>query len=141
MLIHNKIPAYIPWEQYEANQAQLRANRNEAKGVCRRGPSLLSGLLRCGRCGRRMMSQYSSGYLRYGCTQEMATYGGKLCQSLAGRVLDRAVEKLVLEALKPAALDVSLEVAADVGGLEVHVDPRGPACVLALDRRRPAHDC
>lgn len=44
----------------------------------------------------------------------MAAYGGLLCQSLARSPLDRAVEDLVLEAIKPAALELSLRAAADI---------------------------
>src|SRR6266536_5259647 len=50
------LPAYITVEQYQANLARLAANaaRAEQPGVVRAGSALLSGLARCGRCGRRM---------------------------------------------------------------------------------------
>ena len=51
MLLKDRSPAYITWQQYERNIRQLADNRNRALGVPRRGPALLAGLLRCGRCG------------------------------------------------------------------------------------------
>ena len=55
-------PAYISWEQYERNQAQLAANRAriESRGAVRSGRALLAGLVRCGRCGPRMIVRYES---------------------------------------------------------------------------------
>ena len=87
------------------------------RGVVRRGCALLVGLLRCGRCGRRMVMQYSDGYPRYTCNQGVfSSYAGDLCQSLAARVLDRAVEAQVLRALEPSALEVEPDVAASLEG-------------------------
>ena len=68
-------PAYITPEQYEANQHKLTANRSRhrvSRGAVREGPSLLAGLVRCGRCQRRMQVAYacsggSRGKLRYTC--------------------------------------------------------------------------
>jgi DNA invertase Pin-like site-specific DNA recombinase len=116
VFLPGRLPAYITWEQYEANQKRLEANRMKHRGVVRRGSALLVGLLRCGRCGRRMVMQDSDGYPRYTCNQEMSSYAGDLCQSLAARVLDRAVEAQVLRALEPSALEVSLDVAASLEG-------------------------
>ena len=56
-------PGYITFERYEANQARLRANwrppRGEGGGAAREGRALLQGLVRCGRCGRKMQVSYS----------------------------------------------------------------------------------
>jgi hypothetical protein len=57
---------------------------------------------------------YSSGYGRYNCSQEMATYGGKLCQALTVRSVDNAIASLVLRALEPASLEISLAVAENL---------------------------
>lgn len=114
VFLPDRMPAYISWEQYLANRRQLQTNRVQAKGTPRKGSALLSGLIACGRCGLRMSTQYSSGWARYSCGQAIAHYGEPLCQSLAGRVLDSEVERLVLQALQPASLEISLEVAAQV---------------------------
>lgn len=114
VLLRDRLPAYISWEQYEANVRQMAANRNQALGVARSGEGLLAGMLRCGRCGRRMSVCYSGGYLRYTCSREMVDYGGQRCCSLAGRVLDGHVAQLVLAALEPSALEVSMQVAQEI---------------------------
>jgi DNA invertase Pin-like site-specific DNA recombinase len=112
--LRDRWPAYITWEQYECNIEQLEANRNRALSTVRRGPILLSGLLVCGKCGYRMAPQYSGGYARYNCVRQAADYGGKLCTSIRASSVDEAVGALVLRALEPSALEVSLQVAQDI---------------------------
>jgi hypothetical protein len=116
VLLPDRIPAYISWEQFERNRRQLEANTQAGLGVIRYGPSLLSGLVVCGRCGLRMASAYNNNGagLRYSCAREQVDYGGAICQSLTGAPLDAWMSELVLHALEPAALEVSLAVAADV---------------------------
>lgn len=116
VLLKDRLPAYISWSQYERNLRQLAANTAQAGGVVRQGASLLSGRLVCGRCGRHMATQYNnSGHgLRYVCSREAVDYGGTLCQSLAGTPLDALIRDLVFVALEPAALEISLQVAADL---------------------------
>lgn len=114
VLIPNRLPAYISWEQYEANLEQLAQNQARALGAPRKGPSLLSGLLRCGRCGRRMTVAYAGKIRRYLCGSRASDYGEPTCQSLAGAVLDARLSELVLRALLPSALEVSLRVAQDI---------------------------
>jgi len=118
VLLKDHLPAYIGWAQYEANQRQLAANTAQAGGVVRQGPSLLSGRLICGRCGLRMATQYNNNGvgLRYVCSREAVDYGAPLCQSFSGAVLDGLITGLVLDALQPAALEISLQVAEDLDG-------------------------
>ena len=51
------------FERYPANQQRLRSNqrppRGEGGGAAPEGRALLQGLIRCGRCGRRMQVGYS----------------------------------------------------------------------------------
>jgi len=116
VLLKDRLPAYISWAQYERNLHQLAANTAQAGGVVRQGPSLLSGRLVCGRCGHRMTTQYTNAGtgLRYSCCREAVDYGAPACQSLAGSTLDAHITALVLEALQPAALEISLQVAEDL---------------------------
>jgi DNA invertase Pin-like site-specific DNA recombinase len=116
VLLPDRMPAYISWEQFERNRRQLEANTQAGLGVIRYGPSLLAGLVVCGRCGLRMASAYNNNGagLRYSCAREQVDYGGAICQSLTGAPLDAWMSELVLQALEPAALEVSLAVAADV---------------------------
>jgi DNA invertase Pin-like site-specific DNA recombinase len=116
VLRHDHYPAYLSWEQFERNQRQLAANCTAAQGAIRRGPSLLAGLVVCGRCGLRMSVVYTNNGtgLRYCCGQAKTHYEASRCQSLVGPALETLVSTLVLQALEPAALEVSLHVAADV---------------------------
>jgi hypothetical protein len=113
VLLRDRVPAYISWDQYEANLARLKANRAVASeiGAPRHGPSLLSGLLVCAKCGCRMTVRYNShdAHHSYACTRQLTDYGGDVCQSLAGAALDRFVRERALEALAPASLELSLE--------------------------------
>jgi hypothetical protein len=104
------LPAYISFERYERNQAQLKANKAACGGTPQAGSALLSGLLICGRCGLRMLAQYNhNGHAaRYVCSQMQSCYGEAFCQSLKAAPLDALISGLVLEALKPAAIEASL---------------------------------
>jgi len=51
---------------------------------------------------------------RYQCGNMKSTYDEPLCQSLTAAPLDRLIAELVLAAVQPAAIEVSLAVAADV---------------------------
>jgi len=114
--LQDRLPGYITWEEYQRNQRQLEANQAQSQGAVRQGPSLLSGLVTCGRCGLRMATTYSNnGHgLRYSCSRMAVDYGEARCQSLVGTGLDDLVARLVLQALEPAALELSLRVAEDL---------------------------
>src|SRR3954451_9827083 len=116
VLLPDRWPAYISWSTYEENQRRLDANRSKHKGVPRGGPSLLVGILHCGRCGHRMVTCYRNNGrdLRYECTRDQVNRGGPRCQSLSGGALDELVAGLVLEVLRPSAVEVSLQLAEDV---------------------------
>jgi DNA invertase Pin-like site-specific DNA recombinase len=118
VLLEGRCPAYITPERFWANQARLAANRAraEAAGAVRQGPSLLAGILRCGRCGQRLMVSYGgrASRLRYSCSRAMVEYAEPICQSLAGRVLDDVVAAQIFAALEPAALELSLAAADDI---------------------------
>jgi excisionase family DNA binding protein len=51
---------------------------------------------------------------RYQCCQEAVTFGGPRCQSLSAQPVDRLVTELILAALAPSAIEVSLQLAEDV---------------------------
>lgn len=119
VLIRDRVPAYITWNRFEANQERLTANRNlpGTPGAPRNGPAVLAGLVRCGRCGRRMAVRYSGPKNRptYTCTRGSADYGEPSCQGLSnGTALDALVARQLLAAVEPAALEASLAAVAGV---------------------------
>jgi DNA invertase Pin-like site-specific DNA recombinase len=79
VLIKEHHPGYISWEEYERNQSMIVANNyihsgTEAKSG-RGGRALLSGLLRCRRCGRMIQVFYPGPVVRYVCNQARSQYG------------------------------------------------------------------
>ena len=116
VLLPDRCPAYITAERFWAIQERLEANRAKNIGAPRHGPSLLGGLLVCGRCGRRLMVGYTNGGsgVRYSCARGVTDYAEPVCQSLSGQRLDELVGAQVLAALEPANLELHLAAAADL---------------------------
>ena len=112
-------PGYIDWDTYEANRKRLRSNfrppAGEGGGASREGRALLQGLVRCGRCGRRMQVAYATGSKpRYLCARALQLYGaGRQCQSVGGRRLEAAVLAEVFAVLEPAAVAATVEALAN----------------------------
>lgn len=107
-LLKDQHAAYITWEEFEFNQHQLARNRWPVRGL---GGGLLSGLVHCGHCGQGMTVSYrdSGGDgLRYTC-RGRRDYGGTVCQSLSSRPLERFAGEVVVQALSPASVELSLE--------------------------------
>jgi DNA invertase Pin-like site-specific DNA recombinase len=118
VFLKGRFPAYIGWERFEANRAKLAANRSRAEsaGAVRGGAALLAGVVRCGRCGKRMYVRYGRTGHRpaYVCSTLRSDYGLPLCQSASASEVEAWVADEILEALQPAALDASLDAASQV---------------------------
>ena len=120
VLIHGRFDAYISWEQFERNQQQLAENSALGKllSAPRHGPSVLAGLVVCGRCGRRMLVGYhqenSKKRLSYRCLRGAIDYGEEKCQSLSGDALEALVVERLLQAVSPASLELSLAATEDI---------------------------
>jgi len=112
VFLKDHCPAYIPWQQYQANRQRMADNqaRCQHRGPAREGPALLSGLLVCGQCGCRMMVQYDR------------SQKGRQCQSLAGAGVDAFLTKQVLAVLEPAALELSLSAGQDIQRQRTAID-------------------
>lgn len=117
VLIRDRYPAYISWEQFQDNLQRLEQNRSrwDRRGPVRGGGALLSGLMVCGRCGCRMLVAYpNAGHSRYTCMRHRITYGGETCQSLAGRPVEELVRRLIWRVLEPAGLALCISAAEDL---------------------------
>jgi DNA invertase Pin-like site-specific DNA recombinase len=121
VLIRERFPAYIPWEEFENNQHKLAENSALGKLLAapRHGPSVLAGLVVCGRCGRHMLVGYgnttsAAKTLRYSCQRDAIDYGAEACQSLSGAVLESFVVERLLQAVSPASLELSLAASEDI---------------------------
>jgi DNA invertase Pin-like site-specific DNA recombinase len=131
VFLPNVAPAYISWEEFEANQATLLASAHSAGpdrrvGPAREGAALLQGLGLCGRCGNRMTVRYSrrQGQLgfRYLCQRRTLAKAEPPCQIVSGPAADEAVAQVLLDAVTPAALDVALEVFDELRTRKAEVD-------------------
>ena len=146
VVLRDHVPAYIGWQRYLENREQLRLNAAKRRGPVRAGAALLSGLLVCGRCGLRMNSAYNHNGRgpRYICGNMKSTYDAPFCQTLSAPPLDALISRLVLEAVQPAALEVSLAVAADVeaerAALETHWQQRLERAGYQAERARRQYD-
>jgi len=115
VLLRDHHPAYIDWESYQRIRRQMRENARMSgrmtKGAPRQGKALLSGLLRCARCGRRFFVGYSGtkhSIVRYSCSGAHIQAGLAPCISFAGRRVDEAVVRAVLAALAPEGMKASV---------------------------------
>ena len=122
-IIKDAHPGYLSWDQFLAHDARLRKNRQvvagqRSYGTAREGPSLLQGLALCGRCGRMMTVRYHyrRGRLRpeYLCQKVCVEEAKAPCQRIPGGELDEAVGKLLVESVTPLALEVALNVQAEI---------------------------
>ena len=116
VLIRDRLPAYITWDQHEANLSRLRDNSSKyGRGAPRGGGSLLAGIVRCGRCGKRMSISYvNRSSPRLTCDAARNQWGERQCQALGADQLERLVVSQVLLALEPASLELSLAAADQV---------------------------
>jgi DNA invertase Pin-like site-specific DNA recombinase len=116
VFIPNHHDGYIAVDVFEDNQQRLRTNwkarRGEASGAVREGPALLQGLLRCGRCGRKMQVTYTGAggnVSRYTCIQAMRMQAAEReCQGLGGLRLEERIVDAFLAALAPASVEATL---------------------------------
>ena len=118
VLLRDHHPGYISWERYEANQKLIsenahmlpRTDRKSARG----GRALLTGLVRCGRCGRTMRVLYGakSGHAhRYQCRGDGSHVVGLLCIGVGGVGIDRAVTAQIVEAVSEHAIEAAIQAA------------------------------
>ncbi len=147
-LLKGRVPAYIAWGQFEENRDRLAANDRGggSKKTTGRAPTLLNGIVRCGRCGKPMMARNAraSANPRYACDWDFQEYGGPPCQGLVAAYPDRLVEALVLKAVEPASLELSLRAAEhaerDRQRLHRHWGQRSDRAAYEADRARRRYD-
>lgn len=110
-IIHDAYPAYISWEQYLNNRAQLQDNlhryheRNKpSRGAPGKGAALLQGLATCGHCGQKMKVAYKPG-VRYVCNALYRSLGEPMCAHLHGPSIEDSVVTAFFKAIEPIQLD------------------------------------
>ena len=140
VLIRDHHRPYIPWEEHLRIQDQIRTNSgmhgNQRRGAAKRGPALLTGLLRCARCGRKLRVAYGGKggrVQRYLCRSGQLDHGRPWCISFGGLRVDEAIAKTALEAVQPAGVQAALN-AWD--SLVQQDDEKRKALELALQKAR-----
>ena len=116
VLIIGHHEGYITWEKYIKIQQQIRENSHNlspfSKGAPKMGSSLLTGLMVCGHCGRKLMPKYSGRdgkSVRYICRGAAAITGQTdKCFSTNARKLEQAVIQEVLKIIQPVAIDAAM---------------------------------
>ncbi|MBX4935453.1 recombinase family protein [Rhizobium bangladeshense] len=115
VLLRDNHQGYISWGEYEENHKLLTENAHMKKNCDRKsargGRALLTGLMRCGRCGRMMRVFYGSAKgnaHRYQCRGDDAHVGVGLCIGIGGVRVDRAVAMQILEAVSDRAVEAAI---------------------------------
>jgi DNA invertase Pin-like site-specific DNA recombinase len=106
---------YVDWERAETIRRMIADNLSgrERGGAAKLGASLLAGLLRCRRCGRKMTVHYTGrghDVLRYACDRGWLDNGEPRCIAFGGRPVDDAIAEQVLQVLEPGAIEAALQV-------------------------------
>jgi DNA invertase Pin-like site-specific DNA recombinase len=118
-LVRDAHPGYITWDEFEGNLERLRQNaaahgEERRRSPPREGPALLQGLVICAQCGNRMSVRYDhrngKSVPYYTCQREGIEQAKPICQSVPGAGIDRAIGALVVEALTPLTVEVTLAI-------------------------------
>ncbi len=128
VLLQDHHPGYISWANFEENQKMLAENthmqKRAARKAARGGRALLSGLVRCGRCGRMMRVFYGSAASRshrYQCRGDEAHGATGLCIGIGGVRIDRAVAAQILEAVSDCGIEAALRAADQAAQVDADV--------------------
>jgi DNA invertase Pin-like site-specific DNA recombinase len=113
-LIPGAHEGYVSWEDYERIQKMIVGNRLsdcEPSGAARRGNGLLTGLLRCRRCGRMLRVFYKGSdgeVVRYACPRAYLDNKEARCVAFSGGNVDAAVARQLLCVVQPAAIEAAI---------------------------------
>ncbi|MEE8057706.1 MAG: recombinase family protein [Pseudomonadales bacterium] len=103
---------YISRLEFESNQEKIAQNTNRKRPIVRgsstgSGDALLSGLLRCGHCGAKLITRYqgnSGRIINYQCPGRDTQQGRKTCINFGGGRVDQAVSNNLLEIISDDGL-------------------------------------
>ena len=117
-LIPNSHEGYISWEESENIRRSVRENviTAERPGAAKKGAGLLTGLLRCRRCGRKLTVRYTGSQhevLRYACNRGWLDHGEPRCIAFGGVPVDDSISKQVFAAVQPTAIEAALLASED----------------------------
>src|SRR2546427_788304 len=99
----------LVFERFEAIRAMVSSNVATGRhhGAPKHGDTLLAGLIRCKRCGRKLTVRYTGmkhHIPRYSCSRAWMDNGGPLCIAFGGLRVDDAIEEALLGVVGPGAI-------------------------------------
>lgn len=111
VLVKDKYPAYVSWEDFERIGEMMHDNRltyyNKAsRGVPRDGSAMLQGIVYCGFCGKKMTIQYAE-KPTYNCRHLASNISESVCQVARTAPIDQEVLNCFFEALSIAEIDIA----------------------------------
>jgi DNA invertase Pin-like site-specific DNA recombinase len=117
VLVKDKYPAYVSWDDFEKIDAMLKDNHSEYKarqsrGIPRDGKALLQGIVYCGECGHKMKLHYKK-YARYICSFFAEQANESVCQHIPADQIDPHMIRWFFEALSTADIDLSARILAE----------------------------
>jgi DNA invertase Pin-like site-specific DNA recombinase len=120
VLIPNTHDGYVSWEQFEQVQLRIANNVRERQqsGAIQNGAALLGGVLRCRRCGRKLMVQYTGergDVVRYSCKRGWLDNGQPRCIGFGGTTVDEAIGHQLLRVVQPAAVEAAIMASKEEG--------------------------
>jgi hypothetical protein len=109
---------YVDWERAEAIRRMVSDNIPTSRhhGASKHGDALLSGLVRCRRCGRKLTVRYSGikhNIPRYACHRGLLDNGEPRCIAFSGLRVDDAIEAALLQVVEPGAIAAAVEAEAE----------------------------
>jgi DNA invertase Pin-like site-specific DNA recombinase len=113
-LIPGAHEGYISWERAEEIRKMVSDNTPTSRhhGAPKHGDALLAGLLRCRRCGRKLMIRYTGpkhDIPRYSCWRGLHDTGEPRCISFGGLHVDAAIGEAILQVVEPHAISLAVE--------------------------------
>jgi DNA invertase Pin-like site-specific DNA recombinase len=111
-LIPEAHEGYISLQQHEQIQRMMSDNcyGREQVGAAKQGSALLAGILRCRRCGRKLMVRYTGKrphVLRYACYRAWLDNGEPPCIGFGGLPVDEAIAQEIVRVVQPAAIEAA----------------------------------
>lgn len=118
VLIPDHHEGYITWDQFQQVDQMITHNSqtcfSSVPGAAKSGLALLAGLIRCRKCGRKLMVSYTGrkhDKVRYVCRRGALDQGEAKCISFGGSAVDEAIAREVLRVVEPAAMEAAAQAA------------------------------
>lgn len=121
IFIENHHEGYIDLSTFDENQLIITSNsmsqtQVERVGAAKNGQGLLAGLMRCGKCGRKMSVRYygkSGTAARYVCRGDYES-GGEYCLAFGGSTVDKRLSQEIVDAISMYGKEAGLGAVAEV---------------------------